>query len=78
MASLECLARDISGSKKTLGAFIKDLNLPPPVDEAVEKMWGFASNQGRHIKKGKELKFAEAMLTVHFCAAIISYLSQKE
>ena len=78
MASLECLAREISGSQKTLGAFIKDLNLPSPVDGAVEKMWGFASNQGRHVKEGKTPKFAEAMLTVHFCSALIVYLSQKE
>jgi hypothetical protein len=43
MASLECLAREVSGSKGTLGAFIKDRNLPKPVDTAVEKMWAFAS-----------------------------------
>jgi len=78
MASLECLATDILGSQKTLGAIINNLDLPSPVDKAAEKMWGFASNQGRHIKEGKKPEFAEAMLTVHFCAALIAYLSQKE
>lgn len=77
MAALECLARDVSDSKKTLGDLVKELDLPAPVDSAVEKMWGFASNQARHIKEGKEPEFPEAMLTVHFCAALIAYLSQK-
>lgn len=79
MAALECLAKDISGkSNRTLGDLIKGLNLPAPVDQAVEKMWGFASNQGRHVAEGKRPDFPEAMLTVHFCSAIISYLMQKQ
>lgn len=78
MAALECLAKDISGdSNKTLGALIEQLQLPSPVDEAVKKMWGFASNQGRHIAEGRRPNFSEAMLTVHFCSALISYLSQR-
>lgn len=73
-----CLAKDMSGgSKKTLGDLIKGLNLPTPVDQAVEKMWGFASNQSRHAAEGKRPDFPSAMLTVHFCSALINYLSQK-
>jgi len=78
MAALDCLAKDMCGSKKTLGGLIKELNLPPPVDVAVDKMWGFASDQGRHLSEGKEPKFPEAMLTVHFCSAIASYLLQRK
>jgi hypothetical protein len=77
MAALECFARDILGAKKTLGACIKDLHLPTPIDEAVEKMWGFASEQGRHVKEGRNPNFPEAILTVHFCAALIVYLTEK-
>src|SRR3989338_976848 len=78
MAALECLVRDMSDSKKTLGHLIKELNLPTPVDVAAEKMWGFASNQGRHVAEGKKPEVPEAMLTVHFCAALVSYLCQKK
>lgn len=78
MAALECLTRDLCGSKKTLGELIRELDLPAPVGAAVEKMWGFASNQGRHVTEGKKPELPEAMLTVHFCSVIVSYLLQKK
>ncbi|MDO8730479.1 MAG: hypothetical protein Q7J69_04765 [Candidatus Omnitrophota bacterium] len=78
MAALECLARDMCDSKKTLGDLIRELGLPAPVDVAVEKMWGFASNQGRHVAEGKKPELPETMLTVHFCSAIVSYLLQRK
>ena len=80
MAALECLARDISDSKKTLGDLVKNkvIDLPAPIDGAVEKMWGFASEQGRHIREGRKPNFPEAILTVHFCSAIVVYLSHKK
>jgi len=56
---------------------INKLNLPKPIDVVVEKIWGFASNQGRHITEGKKPDFAEAELTVHLSAALISYLCEK-
>ena len=79
MAALECLAKDLLGEPNaTLGQVIERLDLPSPIDEAVRKMWGFASNQGRHVAEGKRPDFPEAMLTVHFCAALISYLLQRK
>ena len=56
MAALECVARDITGSpKSTLGKIIKDnpCLLPKPLDQSVEKAWGYASETGRHLREGK-------------------------
>lgn len=78
MAALECVAREITQEpNKTLGKITNKLNLPKPVDDVVEKIWGFASNQGRHIAEGKKPDFAEAGLTVHLSAELISYLCEK-
>jgi hypothetical protein len=53
MAALECTARDIAGQPKlSLGELIPGLNLPKPLDEALHKLWGFASQYGRHVKEG--------------------------
>ncbi len=78
MVALECVAKEITQEPtKTLGKIINKLNLPKPIDVVVEKIWGFASNQGRHITEGKKPDFAEAELTVHLSAALISYLCEK-
>ena len=40
IAALECTARDVTGdSKATLGALVPKLDLPKPLDVAVEKLW---------------------------------------
>lgn len=78
MAALECVAKVITQEpSKTLGKITNKLNLPKPIDDVVEKIWGFASNQGRHITEGKKPDFAEAEFTVHLSAALISYLCEK-
>ncbi|RWX44895.1 hypothetical protein H206_01252 [Candidatus Electrothrix aarhusensis] len=77
MASLECVAREITGDRKlTLGEIIKkNKNLiPKPLDQAVEKTWGFASEYGRHLKEGREPSFQEAELIVGICSSVGSYL----
>ena len=75
MAGLECIARDFSGNEKaTLGPIIKNLGLPKPLDAALEKLWGFASEQGRHIQEGREPRFEEAELIVTTASAICTYL----
>jgi hypothetical protein len=76
MASLECVARDVAGSTATLGDLIKanrDL-MPKPLDVAVEKIWGFTSERGRHLIEGREPTAEEAELIVGLAAAIGSYL----
>lgn len=80
MAALECVARNACGDEKaTLGEVIKrykDL-IPRPLDEAVSKAWGFASENARHLKEGQEPGFEEAELIVGISSALCSYLAAK-
>jgi hypothetical protein len=82
MAALECVARDISGDPKpTLGALLSihgsRLAIPRPLDEAVEKAWGYASEVGRHLREGREPPPEEAELVTTVCAAVVTYLVKK-
>lgn len=81
MAALEAVAREVTGEpKKTLGDIIKRHPglLPPPVDVAASKLWGFASEQGRHGSEARQLDWAEALLVVGIAAALCSYLNKKK
>lgn len=80
MASLECVARQVAGNDKmTLGELINRHSdiLPSPLNQAVSKIWGYTSEQGRHLKEGKMPAFEEAELVVGLCAALSTYLSKK-
>ncbi|MBO7496071.1 MAG: hypothetical protein J6T98_05920 [Salinivirgaceae bacterium] len=80
MAALECFCRSIFGNeKKTLGELINSYRdeIPKPLDTVMEKLWGFSSEQGRHLNEGKTPAFEEAELTVHICAALITYFKKK-
>lgn len=77
-AALECVARAVSGDEKlTPGDFVKRHygEIPPPLDKAVEKLWGFASDKGRHSREGQEPNLAEVQLAVHVAASVATYLS---
>ncbi len=74
MAALECVARDYSGSTDTLGSIIGQLPVPKPLDGALHKLWGFTSNEGRHLLEGKNPGFEEAELVVTMAAAVSTYL----
>lgn len=80
LAALECVARDVTGDPKaTLGALLgrhKTL-LPAPMNDAAEKLWGFASEQGRHLREGREPAREEVELAVHTAAALATYLCKK-
>ena len=80
MASLECVAREACGDpKSTLGEILnrhKDL-IPPPLDQAIIKAWGYASENARHIREGREPSYDEAELIVGICASVSTYLSSK-
>ncbi len=79
MAALECIARDKVFSKDTLGLLIQrnpDL-FPKPLDKAVELIWGFGSNQGRHLIEGKAPAFDEAELIVGLSGVLCRYLTRK-
>ncbi|WP_049771367.1 AbiJ-NTD4 domain-containing protein [Anaeromyxobacter dehalogenans] len=79
MAALECLGRDVVGDHKpTLGELMKryrdELAIPQPLDHAIEKAWGYASEVGRHLREGREPGRAEAELVVALSAAMCAYL----
>lgn len=75
MAALECVARDVTAEpNRTLGQLVAMLGLPRPLDTALEKLWGFASEQGRHIREGRQPRFEEAELVVTTAAAVSVYL----
>ncbi len=80
MAALECVARDVTGEQKaTLGEILKRHPglLPPPLDAAVEKLWGYASERGRHLREGREPTIEEAELVVCVASAAATYLAKQ-
>lgn len=76
MAALECLARDLSGQTETLGTTLRrgTLRVPPPLDAALERIWGYASDRGRHLREGRTPGYAEAELILGLAAATVTYL----
>jgi len=79
MASLECVARDITGQHNlTLGDWVKANRdrIGAPLDKAIESMWGFTSNHGRHLSEGREPSLEETELIVGFAAALGAYLTK--
>lgn len=81
MAALECVARVVRGNHKaTLGELLKkhpDM-VPAPLNSALEKLWGFSSEYGRHIREGRNPEFNEAQLVVGICAAMVTYLTERK
>jgi hypothetical protein len=77
IAGLECVLREVTGSKTaTLGALVASSRdrFPAPLDQALEKLWGFASERGRHLRESRNPSVTEAELVVHVAAALIAYL----
>ena len=78
IAALECTARDITGKPNaTLGALVPKLDLPSPLDTAVNKLWGFASDRARHLREGKSADGAEAELVVSIACAVCTFLAKR-
>jgi hypothetical protein len=80
LACLECVTREFTGdTKSTLGDLMKKFPgvIPTPLDQAVTKIWGFTSEQGRHLKEGKAPEYLEAELVVEVTSAISTYLGKK-
>lgn len=80
MGALECVARDLTGDEKaTLGEILKqhpDL-LPKPLDAALAKVWGYASNEARHVVEGRDPNRQDAELVVGLAASVATYLTRK-
>lgn len=80
LAALECVARDVTGDpNSTLGTLLKRHRglVPSPLDIALEKLWGYASEQGRHLREGQAPAFEEAELAVMMAASVARYLVRK-
>ncbi len=78
MAALEATAREVAGEPNlTLGKFVPALDLPPPLDQAVHKLWGYASDRGRHIREQQVVDHSEAELIVAVAGALCAFLAQR-
>lgn len=80
MAALECVARKCCGEENaTLGEILRRHHnlIPKPLDQAVTKIWGYASENARHISEGRKPDYEEAELVVGVVAAVVTYLSKK-
>jgi hypothetical protein len=80
MAALECVAREVTGdSRSTLGQIIAKFPdaIPKPLDVAIDKAWGYASEKARHVKEGGAADRDEAVLVVGLVASVSTYLTRK-
>jgi hypothetical protein len=80
MAALECMVRDVTGdSSSTLGMIAKrhPTVFPEPIDQAVGKLWGFASERARHVREGQTVDRHDAHLVVGLAATLVNYLIHK-
>jgi hypothetical protein len=81
LACLECVAREIVGNRKlTLGELIRQNRgvVPPPLDVVIEKIWGFSSEQGRHLREGGAPDLDEVELLVGLSLSLSAYLAKKK
>lgn len=78
MAALEATAREVTGQPNpTLGKLVPVLGLPAPLDQAVHKLWGYASDRGRHIREQQAVDHAEAELIVAVAGALCAFLAHR-
>lgn len=80
MAALECTMREAVGDERaTLGMILKRYPdvFPKPLDDALSKMWGYASERGRHLREGQAPSHAEVELIVGVSASACIYLTSR-
>lgn len=78
MGALESIARDLTGQPQpTFGQLSAKLDLPKPLDTAVEKLWGYSSGYARHIQEGRAVAPEEAELVVTVSAATCTFLAKR-
>jgi hypothetical protein len=81
LGALECVAREVSGdARSTLGQLVKRHPglFPTPLDTAVEKAWGYASEVARHVREGGTPTAAEARFVVGFVAVLADSLVNRD
>ena len=78
MAALEATAREVTGQPNpTLGKLVPMLKLPAPLDQAVHRLWGYASNRGRHIREQDSVDHSEAELIVAIAGSLCAFLAER-
>ena len=78
MSALECTAREVTGKRNlTLGRLVPRLDLTPPLDGAVDKLWGYASERARHIREGQCVTTEEAELVVTLACSLCTFLVRR-
>jgi hypothetical protein len=79
IAALECVLREYCGDQATFGKLLERYPklFPKPLDVGIEKIWGFASEMGRHLQEGREPEIEEAELLVGLAMAGCTYLVRK-
>ncbi|MDE0624024.1 MAG: hypothetical protein OXH83_20370 [Bryobacterales bacterium] len=78
MAALEATAREVAGEPNpTLGKLVPMLRLPAPLDEAVHKLWGYASDRARHVREQQTVDTTEAELIVAVSGSLCAFLAQR-
>jgi hypothetical protein len=79
LAALECVARDHCADQATFGKLLERYPglFPKPLDQGIQKVWGFASEMGRHLREKRTPDVEEAELLVGLAAACRTYLARK-
>ena len=78
IAALECTAREVTGEPNlTLGRLVPRLELAPPLDTAIEKLWGYASDRARHIREGQGVTTEEAELVVSVSCSVCTFILRR-
>jgi hypothetical protein len=79
LAALECVAREHCSDHATFGKLLQryDDLFPKPLDKGIEKIWGFASEMGRHLQEGRTPSEDEAELLVGLATVCCTYLARK-
>lgn len=77
-AALETTACEVTGQPNhTLGKLKSKLNLPKPLDQAVNQLWGYASQYGRHPRERQTVNLADAELIVTVAGALCAFIAQR-
>lgn len=82
MAALEATARVLANDPRaTLGEIVgrraAELGIPRPLDSALQQIWGYASEMGRHLREGRDPTREEAELLLGTASTMITYLLQR-
>lgn len=76
--AMEAVGRAVTGRPNdTFGQLLPDLDLPKPLDTAVDKLWGYASEYARHVKEGRTVGTEEAELLVSVACALCTFLTKR-